>query len=58
MRDTSEWAFTPSNFTMTQMVGLAVFVFMIGVAFMFWLGGIAAQGKADHDAPEEKAGEG
>ncbi|HBO83502.1 MAG: hypothetical protein A2073_05470 [Deltaproteobacteria bacterium GWC2_42_11] len=49
MRDTSQWAYTPSNFTMTQMVGLAVFVFLIGVAFMFWLGGIAkgkdAEGK-------------
>ncbi|MBI5683368.1 MAG: hypothetical protein HZC45_09480 [Deltaproteobacteria bacterium] len=41
MRDTSQWAYTPSNATMTQMVGLAVFVFLIGVAFMFWLGGIA-----------------
>ena len=41
MRDTSEWAYTPSNFTMTQMVGLAVIVFLVGVAFMFWLGGIA-----------------
>lgn len=41
MRDTSQWAYTPSNFTMTQMVGLCVFVFLIGVAFMFWLGGIA-----------------
>ena len=47
MRDTSQWAYTPSNFTMTQMVGLAVLVFMIGVAFMFWLGGIAAKGKGD-----------
>jgi hypothetical protein len=41
MRDTSEWAYTPSNFTMTQMVGLAVLTFMIGVAFMFWLGSVA-----------------
>ena len=41
MRDTSEWAYTPRNFTMTQMVGLAVIVFLVGVAFMFWLGGIA-----------------
>lgn len=45
MRDTSDWAFTPSNYTMTQMVGLAVLVFMIAVAFMFWLGGIAAKKK-------------
>ena len=27
---------------MTQMVGLAVLIFMVGVSFMFWLGGIAA----------------
>jgi hypothetical protein len=43
MRDTSAWSFTPSNFTMTYMVGLAVLVFMTAVAFMFWLGGIAAK---------------
>jgi hypothetical protein len=42
MRDTSEWSYTPSNFTMTEMVSLAVLVFMIGIAFMFWLGGLAA----------------
>ena len=51
MRDTSEWGFTPSNFAMTQMVGFAVLVFMIGVAFMFWLGGIAAK----HHAPAPEA---
>ncbi len=45
MRDTSQWGYTPSNFTMTQMVGLAVLVFMIAVAFMFWLGGIAANNR-------------
>ena len=50
MRDTSEWGFTPSNFAMTQMVGLAVLVFMIGVAFMFWLGGIAAK---NHEPAQE-----
>jgi len=42
MRDTSQWAYTPSNFTMTLQVSLAVLVFMIGIAFMFWLGSIAA----------------
>jgi len=47
MRDTSEWAHTPSNFVMTQQVGAAVLLFMIGFAFMFWLGGIAAKGKED-----------
>ena len=41
MRDTSAWGYTPSNATMAEMVALAVLVFMIGVAFMFWLGGIA-----------------
>jgi len=41
MRDTSEWAYTPSNYTMTQMVSLIVVVFLVAVAFMFWLGGIA-----------------
>ena len=45
MRDTSAWAYTPSNFTMTQMVSLTVFIFLISVAFMFWLGGIAHQDK-------------
>ena len=47
MRDTSEWAYTPSNFVMTQQVGAAVLLFMIGCAFMFWLGGIASDGKKD-----------
>lgn len=47
MRDTSEWAFTPSNFVMTQQVGGAVLLFMIGCAFMFWLGGIASKNKGD-----------
>ncbi len=46
MRDTSQWAYTPSNFTMTLQVSLAVLVFMVGIAFMFWLGSLAAdQGK-------------
>jgi cytochrome bd-type quinol oxidase subunit 1 len=52
MRDTSPWSYTPSNFTMTQMVALAVFVFLAGVAFMFWLGGIAAN-KGKHEKGEE-----
>jgi cytochrome bd-type quinol oxidase subunit 1 len=42
LRDTSEWAYTPSNFTMTQTVGSAAFVFLTSVAFMFWLSTIAA----------------
>ncbi len=43
MRDTSEWAHTPSNFVMTQQVSAAVLLFMIGCAFMFWLGNIASK---------------
>jgi hypothetical protein len=50
MRDTSAWGYTPSNFTMTQMVSLAVLVFMIGIAFMFWLGGVAASRKDEAEA--------
>jgi len=41
LKDTSEWAYTPSNFTMTQMVGSATIVFLVLVAFMFWLSTIA-----------------
>jgi hypothetical protein len=47
MRDTSEWAYTPSNFVMTQQVGGAVLLFMIGCAFMFWLGGISSKKAED-----------
>ena len=51
MRDTSIWSQTPSNFTMTQMVSLSVFVFMVGMAFMFWLGSLAS---SKHDMPTEE----
>jgi hypothetical protein len=57
MRDTSEWSYTPSNFTMTSMVALAVLVFMIGVGFMFWLGGLAARTGGDAEAPQRAAEE-
>ncbi len=53
MRDTSPWAGTPSNFVMTQQVSAAVLLFLIGVAFMFWLGGIAA--KDGPDGPDGRA---
>ncbi len=43
MRDTSEWAYTPSNYDMTQMVSLTVLAFMAGCAFMFWLSGLAVK---------------
>ncbi|MFQ5783392.1 MAG: cytochrome ubiquinol oxidase subunit I [Alphaproteobacteria bacterium] len=47
MRDTSEWAYTPTDFVMTQQVAGTVLLFMIGCAFMFWLGGIASNRKED-----------
>ncbi len=53
MRDTSEWAYTPSNYTMTQMVGLATVVFLLAVAFMFWLGAIG-KSKAKVESEEVK----
>ena len=55
MRDTSQWSYTPSNFTMTQMVSLSVLVFMVSIAFMFWLGGIAGKQKAAPGAAQEAA---
>ena len=51
LRDTSEWAYTPSNFAMTKMVSLAVVVFMFGIAFMFWLGSLAV-GDQEPDAED------
>ncbi len=50
MRDTSEWAYTPSNATMTEMVSLTVFIFMAGIAFMFWLGSVQARSHQADDA--------
>ncbi len=55
MRDTSQWSYTPSNYTMTEIVGLAVLVFMVAVAFMFWLGGLAgkkAEATAENESPK------
>ncbi len=52
MQDKSEWAFTPTNFTMTYMVSLVTVVFLVGVAFMFWLVAIA---KSGHKKNEEIA---
>ena len=52
MRDTSAWSYTPSNYTMTEIVSLSVLVFMVAVAFMFWLGSLAAR-KPDSDESSE-----
>ena len=57
MRDTSEWSYTPSNATMTEMVGLAVLVFMVMVGFMFWLGNVQARRKAEGESDGASANE-
>ncbi len=58
MRDTSPWSYTPSNYTMTYMVGFAVFCFMVGVAFMFWLGGLVEKKKEKSAEAAEHRGAG
>jgi hypothetical protein len=40
MRDTSQWAFTPSMAVMARMVGIITLVFLGAVAFLFWLAGL------------------
>jgi cytochrome bd-type quinol oxidase subunit 1 len=40
MRDTSQWAFTPSHASMAQMVGSITLVFLGAIAFLFWLAGL------------------
>ncbi len=57
MRDTSAWSYTPSNYTMTEIVGLAVLVFMVAVAFMFWLGSLTAR-KPDSETESKELPEG
>lgn len=41
MRDTSPWAFTPTDATMTFHVGLIALIFLSVVAFLFWLTSLA-----------------
>ncbi len=61
LKDTSEWAFTLTNFDLTVVVSLATFVFMLGIAFMFWLSAIAEsahrkKGEAPASEPAGAAG--
>ncbi len=53
LRDTSEWAYTPSNFTMTQMVSSVAVLFLVLVAFMFWLSSLVEH-KEDYLSPAGK----
>ncbi len=52
MKDTSEWAFTPNNYTMTVMVSIVTLLFMIAIAVMFWLSAIGSAGHSSGKAPE------
>jgi cytochrome bd-type quinol oxidase subunit 1 len=52
LQDTSEWAFTPSNHTMTIMVSWATFLLLTGIVVMFWLSAI---GESEHGKEEEVA---
>jgi cytochrome bd ubiquinol oxidase subunit I len=40
LRDTSEWAWTPTNAVMARVVGAIVLAFLALVAAMFWLAGL------------------
>ena len=53
LKDTSEWAFTPTNYTMTVMVSSATLVFLAAVAAMFWLAAIAKSGHKDDTGRHE-----
>lgn len=46
LRDTSEWAYTPSIATMSTMVGGITVVFLTSLTFLFWLAGL---GRDFHD---------
>ncbi|MFQ5889372.1 MAG: cytochrome ubiquinol oxidase subunit I [Gemmatimonadota bacterium] len=43
LQDTSEWAFTPSNAVMARMVGSITLVFLVAVAFLFWLASLTGK---------------
>jgi hypothetical protein len=54
LRDTSEWAFTPTNATMAKMVSACLLVFLGVVSFLFWLTGIDDKGKKGHGHSSEE----
>jgi hypothetical protein len=41
MRDTSEWAATPALGYASVVISACVLIFLVLVAFIFWLGGLA-----------------
>ncbi len=48
LKDTSQWAYTPSIGVMVQMVGGITIVFLLAISFLFWIAGLAAK------RPDEK----
>jgi hypothetical protein len=50
LRDTSEWAFTPTMAYMGKVVGIVVTLFLSMVAFVFWLSGLAEKGGSEKGA--------
>jgi hypothetical protein len=40
MRDTSQWAATPALGPAAQVISACVLIFLILIAFIFWLGGL------------------
>ena len=53
MRDTSQWAYTPSIATMTRMVGGITVTFLAAISFLFWLTNLTGR-----RPPRESAGDG
>ncbi len=49
MRDTSQWAYTPSIATMTRMVGGITVVFLSAISFLFWLTNLPGRRKRGRD---------
>lgn len=57
LRDTSAWAWTPTNAAMTRVIGAIVLVFLALVAFVFWLAGLGEKARLGEEAgPGDSAG--
>lgn len=55
LRDTSQWAFTPSYSTMARMVGGITLTFLAAVAFLFWLASLGGGHRGATDASRPSA---
>ena len=43
LKDTSQWAYTPSIGVMVRMVGGITIVFLLAISFLFWIAGLGAK---------------